>query len=228
MSSAKHYFVTGTDTDVGKTIATVQLIRAFVLAGYKTMGMKPIASGCELHNGIPINADVSAHQAASNVQAKLELISPYRFLPAISPHLAAAEAGVEISIQHILECEQQLQQIADVVIIEGAGGWLAPISDTQRIADLAQALQAPVIVVVGMRLGCLNHALLTVNAIEQSGLQIAGWIANRIDPQFARYDENLLHLKQHIKAPFLAEIEFSADADKKTLHNAAIAQIACS
>ncbi|WP_297574758.1 dethiobiotin synthase [uncultured Deefgea sp.] len=223
--TAKLFFVTGTDTDVGKTVASAQLIRGFVNAGFKTVGMKPAASGCIRSGDILINADVEMHRAASNVQAPAALCSPYLFEPAISPHIAAQEAGVVIDLQHLKNCAQQLTTLADRVIIEGAGGWFAPLSTQATIADLATILQAPVIMVVGMRLGCLNHAMLTAKAIEQQGLTLAGWIANPVDPLFSRYDENLAHLKQQLAAPLLAELSYTPEATNAAISPTAIAQL---
>lgn len=222
---AKRFFITGTDTDIGKTVASAQLIRGFCNSGYKTIGMKPVASGCILSGDILLNTDVEAHRLASNVNAPIELVNPYRFIPAISPHLAAQDAGVEIDLQHLLNCAQQLSQLADVLVIEGAGGWYAPISEQYAIADLATQLGAPVIVVVGMRLGCLNHAQLTVDAISQRGLVIAGWIANRVDPAFDRYEDNLAFLKQRISAPLLAEIAYDTNANDLAINAHAIEQL---
>lgn len=210
-------FITGTDTDVGKTVATSQLLRAFAANGLCAVGMKPVASGCEWRDGALWNADVAAHAAASNVAAPLALVNPYRFEPPISPHLAARQAGVSVDLDHLADCAHQLAQLADVVIVEGAGGWLAPLSDTASMQDLAVKLAAPVILVVGMRLGCLNHALLSARAIEASGLPFAGWIANRIDPAMSCYAENLAYLQQHMPAPMLAEIPHVADAANQML-----------
>ncbi|QZA79847.1 dethiobiotin synthase [Deefgea piscis] len=223
--SSKLFFVTGTDTDVGKTVASAQLIRGFVNAGFNTVGMKPAASGCIRSGDILINTDVEIHRAASNVPAPAALCSPYLFEPAISPHIAAHDAGVVIDLQHLKNCAEQLTSIADRVIIEGAGGWFAPLSTQATIADLATVLQAPVIMVVGMRLGCLNHAMLTAKAIEQQGLTLAGWIANPVDPQFSRYDENLAYLKQQLAAPLLAELSYSSEAINAAISPAAIAQL---
>ncbi|QLG89810.1 dethiobiotin synthase [Chitinibacter bivalviorum] len=209
---APRYFVTGTDTEVGKTVATVQLIRLLNQQKIPTIGMKPAASGCLNSNGILINDDVVAHQNATPIAAPLALVSPYRFEPAISPHIAAREADIEIKLPHILSCAEQLSEHANTVVVEGAGGWFAPLSDTHTIADLAIALEAPVILVVGMRLGCINHAMLTAQAIKFAGLPIAGWIANQIDPHMSRYAENLAYLQTHLSAPFLAEIPHSSNA----------------
>ena len=223
--SGQLLFVTGTDTDVGKTVVSAQLIRGFVNAGFKTVGMKPAASGCIRSGDILLNTDVEMHRAASNVQAPARLCSPYLFEPAISPHIAAHEAGVVIDLQHLKNCAQQLTSLADRVIIEGAGGWFAPLSSQESIADLAYALNAPVIMVVGMRLGCLNHAMLTANAILQQGLSLAGWVANRVDPQFARYEDNLAYLKQRLTAPLLAELTFGPEALKAAISATAISQL---
>lgn len=219
------YFITGTDTDVGKTVVTAQLLRAFSLAGWRSVGMKPVASGCEWHDGALINADVIAHQDASNIDAPLHWISPYRFAPPISPHLAARQVGVSVDLAHLAHCADQLEKLADVVLIEGAGGWLAPLSDTACMADLAKQLNAPVILVVGMRLGCLNHAMLTANAILQSGLPLAGWVANQIDPDMACYADNLAWLRQKIPAPCLAEISHTQDAQYRALPAACLAML---
>lgn len=205
-------FITGTDTDVGKTIATSQLLRAFAAIGVRTVGMKPVASGCKWRDGALWNADVAAHAAAGNVAAPLNLVNPYRFEPPISPHLAARQAGVSVDLDHLADCAHQLAQLADVVVVEGAGGWFAPLSDTASMQDLAIKLGAPVILVVGMRLGCLNHARLSAQAIQASGLPFAGWIANRIDPAMSCYADNLAYLQQHLFAPMLAEIPHANDA----------------
>ncbi|MBM5575608.1 dethiobiotin synthase [Deefgea sp. CFH1-16] len=223
--SGKLFFVTGTDTDVGKTVASAQLIRGFVRAGFDAVGMKPAASGCIRSGDILINTDVELHRAASNIQAPAALCSPYLFEPAISPHIAAHEAGIDIDLQHLKNCAEQLTSIADRVIIEGAGGWFAPLSTQATIADLATELQAPVIMVVGMRLGCLNHAMLTAKAIKQQGLTLAGWIANPVDPLFSRYAENLAYLKQQLAAPLLAELSYTPEALNAAISPVAIAQL---
>ncbi|MDR3412686.1 MAG: dethiobiotin synthase [Formivibrio sp.] len=211
------FFITGTDTDAGKTVATCQLLRAFVVQGFRSIGMKPVASGCEWRQGELCNGDVARHATAGSVHAPLEWVSPYRFEPPISPHLAARQAGMPIDLDHLVECAAQLEQLSDVLLIEGAGGWLAPLSDEACMEDLAVRLNAPVILVVGMRLGCLNHAFLTARAIMQSGLPFAGWIANRIDPDMDCYAENLACLRKDISAPCLAEIAYSQDATNLAL-----------
>lgn len=221
------YFVTGTDTDAGKTVATAQLLRALAAAGIKAAGMKPVASGCEWRDGLLWNSDVAAHAAASGIRVPAHLACPYLFEPAISPHLAAEEAGVTTDPERIVSTAKELQTLADVVLLEGAGGWYAPLTHQFTMADLAQRLQAPVILVVGMRLGCLNHAMLSARAITDSGLKLAGWIANQIDPQMQRYAENLDYLKSHLPAPLLAEMAYQTDAQGQTLAAGAIEILAC-
>lgn len=199
---AQSYFVTGTDTNVGKTYVSAGLIQHFVAQDIKTIGMKPVASGCKLaENNILINEDVSILTKCSNVSAPLDLINPYRFKPAIAPHVAAEKAGVTIDIEVIANAYQALTKLADVVIVEGAGGFLVPLNTKKTLADLAVKLDLPIILVVGMRLGCINHALLTVEAIQNRGLKLAGWVANQIDPNMPVFEENLTTLRRHIFAP---------------------------
>jgi len=200
------YFITATDTDAGKTYIASALVRHFAQQGLKSVGMKPIAAGCEWVDGKLQNSDVHQLTQASNVDAPLSLINPYTFQPPIAPHIAARQVGVEIALDKIQQAFVQLSQLADVVIVEGAGGFLVPLNDTQTMADLAASLNIPVILVVGMRLGCINHALLSVQAIQASGLTLAGWVANQIDPNMAMLAENIQTLKQRINAPCLAEV----------------------
>lgn len=196
------YFIVGTDTGVGKTFIASRIVQQFANQGYKTVGMKPIASGCEKNaQGEWVNEDVTALTNASNVQAPLDLINPYHFQPSIAPHIAASQAGAEMQIPHILQSFHALQKQADIVIVEGAGGFLVPINSQETLADLAVALKLPIILVVGMRLGCINHTLLTVEAIKNRGLHLAGWVANQIDPEMPVFDENLDSLKARIVEP---------------------------
>lgn len=201
------YFVIGTDTNVGKTYVASALVRHFAAKGYSTIGMKPIASGCMRDgNGVLLNDDVSALAAASNVPASLDLINPYRFEPAIAPHIAAAQVEKIIDCEVIRLAYQQLKAVADVVIVEGAGGFLVPLNNQETLADLAVLLNIPVILVVGMRLGCINHALLTVEAIKSRGLTLAGWVANRVDAEMPVFEENLVSLQQRIAAPCISVV----------------------
>lgn len=206
------FFVTGTDTGVGKTTVTVALMRALVASGRRVVAMKPIASGCEWIDGVWQNEDVAKLVAASNVSAPLSLINPYRFDPPIAPHIAAAQAGVEISLAVIHDAFAALQTLADVVIVEGAGGLLVPINLHQTLADVMQALQLPALLVVGMRLGCINHALLTAAVLRQRQLPLVGWVANQIDPHMAVSQENLATLTEGLAQPPCLQLPYGAAA----------------
>lgn len=201
--SAQGYFITGTDTEIGKTFTSCALLAGLRQQGFSAIGMKPIAAGTDIIHGERINEDVSQLKAASDPAAP-ELINPYLFDEPIAPHIAAEKACIEINLDHILHCYQQLAQQFEVVIVEGVGGFCVPLGKHQDTAHLAQALNLPVILVVGMRLGCINHALLTVEAIRARGLTLHGWIANTIDPAMRCFEENLEALRERIPAPLLA------------------------
>lgn len=205
------YFLTGTDTEIGKTYVTCLLLRALAAEGKRALAMKPIAAGCELTPAGWYNSDVQQLKAASNVEAPLTNINPYPLQEAISPHLAARIEGIKIELDVIRTACFQLRQQADWVLVEGAGGVLAPISESLSIVDIAVALQLPVILVVGMRLGCLNHALLSAEALRLRGLPLAGWIANNPQAEtMPYYLENLATLQARMPAPLLAEVAFQA------------------
>jgi dethiobiotin synthetase len=217
------YFITGTDTGVGKTRASCALIHALRQAGHeRVVGMKPIAAGCEWvegQDGHPdqwLNEDVAQLRAASSLQVPTSFDNPYALPCAVSPHIAARLAGTSIDLAHIEASYHALSQHADAVVVEGAGGFIVPLCEMPGVfetsADLAQRLWLPVIMVVGMRLGCLNHALLTQEAILSRGLTLAGWIANVVDPHMPEQDANLDTLKAHIQAPMLAHWSWDADA----------------
>lgn len=197
------YFIAGTDTEVGKTHAACALLHAFRAQGLSAVGMKPVAAGVDTAG---VNEDVAALIAASSVAAPAELVNPYGFADPIAPHIAAREAGVTIRAEPVLAAFAELGKRADVVIVEGVGGFLVPLADDFDAADLAAALALPVILVVGVRLGCLNHALLTQEAIRARGLVFAGWIANRVDPDMNRFAENLATLTASLEAPLLGVI----------------------
>lgn len=205
-------FVTGTDTDVGKTLVSAALLLAMRDLGLKAVGMKPVAAGAEKVDGNWVNGDVAALAAASGVAAPPEWTNPYLLRDAIAPHLAAQRKGVRIEIPRIVEAYEGLAGLADWVVVEGAGGFRVPLDDRRDGADLAQALNLPVLLVVGMRLGCLNHALLTAEAVERRGLRLAGWVANRVDPGMAAFEENLADLEARLPAPCLAVIPWLAEA----------------
>jgi len=179
------FFVTGTDTGVGKTLVTVAVVRALVERGLRTAVMKPVAAGAlETPQGLR-NDDALELLGASNVKSAYEDVNPWLLSTPASPHLAARHDGVSIGAERILTAFRRLEAASDVVMVEGAGGWLAPISSVATMADIAEQLALPVIFVVGMRLGCLNHALLTREAIRSYGLPFAGWIANKMHSEMA-------------------------------------------
>jgi dethiobiotin synthetase len=199
-------FITGTDTGVGKTVVARLIVRSLVASGVRVSVMKPVAAGSAMTQEGWRNEDALGLIAESNVQLPYATVNPYCLAAAVSPHLAAREAGVTIELSRIRESFTTLRSAADQVIVEGAGGWLAPLNEREFIADLAAALDLPVLLVVGLRLGCLSHALLTVAAIRARRLTLAGWIGNLIDPDFARLAENLATLEQHIGVPPLATL----------------------
>ena len=208
----RHFFVTGTDTGVGKTTVTVRLMQQFIAQGLKVVAMKPVASGCEWVDGRWQNEDVMQLTAASNVQAPPELVNPYCFQPAIAPHIAAAHAGVEIQLDVIHDAYSELAKLADVVIVEGAGGLLVPLNKTHTMLDLLQILALPALVVVGMRLGCINHTLLTVQALQQQQIPWCGWVANQIDPDMSMPQENLQTLIDWLQQPPVLQLAYQRHA----------------
>jgi dethiobiotin synthetase len=197
----KHaYFVTGTDTEIGKTFITCALLARARQLGLSALGLKPVAAGTDAEGR---NEDVEQIRAANSLALSSAEINPYCFAPAIAPHLAAVDAGIDIDFGVIGHTVTAARQRANFVVVEGAGGFLVPLAVDRDSADLVAALDLPIILVVGMRLGCLNHALLTVEAIAARGLRLAGWVANRIDPAMARFDDNLASLTARIASPLL-------------------------
>lgn len=207
--SARGYFITGTDTAAGKTYAARLLVEALKLRGLRVAVMKPVAAGIDADG---MNEDVRLLMSASNVAAPPELVNPYCFAPAIAPHLAARLAGVSMQLEVIEQAYAQLATQADAVVVEGAGGFLVPFNDACGMDAIPRRLGLPVIMVVGLRLGCLNHALLTAEAIRARGLPLAGWIANRIDPHMAAAADNMASLRSILHAPCLGEIPWQGDA----------------
>jgi dethiobiotin synthetase len=201
-------FITGTDTDVGKTYVACKLINDYVAQGYKVVGMKPVAAGGELVDGKWLNEDVLKLEAASNVKAPRSLTNPYSFKEAIAPHIAAEIAGVEIKVEVIQQAFERLADMADIVIVEGAGGFLVPINKTESMADIAAALNIPIILVVGMKLGCINHSLLTVEAIQARNLNLHGWVANKIAPDMPFCEENIAAIAQKARMPAMANYAY--------------------
>ena len=200
------FFVTGTDTEIGKTLVSAALLFALAKTGLRTVGMKPVAAGAELHDGVWHNEDVDTLMAAASVPVATKLVSPYLMRTPAAPHIVAQQEQVSISATHILDCYRQLTQQADAVIVEGVGGFCVPLNATITTADIAEQLALPVILVVGMRLGCINHALLTAQAIKAQGLTLAGWVANTVDADMLYLNENLIAIRERLSAPLLGSI----------------------
>ena len=203
-------FVTGTDTGVGKTLVASALLRAACQAGLRAVGMKPVAAGTD---ALGRQEDVEALMAAGNVVAERSAINPYCLAPPIAPHIAADEAGVMIEPERIRAACEALRARADLVVVEGAGGILVPLGPGLDTADLAKQLELPVLVVVGLRLGCINHALMTMEAAANRGLRITGWIANCVDPEMARLPQNVDSLRARINYPLLAQLDWRVNDD---------------
>jgi dethiobiotin synthetase len=211
-ASVRGVFLTGTDTGVGKTLVAAALLHALARRGLRAAGMKPVATGCERTPAGLRNDDALRLAQHANVAAGYDEINPYAFEPAIAPHLAAAEAGVRIDLARIEGACTRLARRADRVVVEGVGGWRVPLNEREDVADLARLLQLPVVLVVGVRLGCLNHARLTAQAIAAAGVPWAGWVASCVDPHMTRAHENVLALEGMLGAPHLGTIPFLADA----------------
>lgn len=199
-------YVTGTDTGVGKTLASAALLHALRARGLRAVGMKPVASGCAPGPAGLRNEDALRIQAQTSVPVDYESLNPYAFAPAIAPHIAAAESGVHIDIARIRRAYGELAALADCVVVEGVGGWKVPLNERDTVADLAQALALPVVLVVGVRLGCINHALLTADSILHHGCILAGWVANVVDAGCERIQENVATLDARLAAPLLGVI----------------------
>ena len=206
------YFIAGTDTDTGKTTVACALLAAAKLQGLSTLACKPVASGSTVTPEGLRNNDAQQLAAQCNLDIPYSELNPHAFAPAIAPHLAARDVGTLLTAAGL---QQDVQRIlayrADLTLIEGAGGWRVPLNDRETLADLAIALQLPVILVVGMKLGCINHALLSAEAIQRDGLPLAGWIANCIDPQMARLQDNLHDLQQLMPTPCLATLPWQVN-----------------
>jgi dethiobiotin synthetase len=202
--SARGLFVTGTDTGVGKTVVACALVRGLRAQGARVAVMKPVASGSERTPSGLRNEDALALSEAAGTAAAYEDINPYCFEPPVSPHIAAKEASIDVDTGKIAYHYGRLAAGADWIVVEGAGGWLAPINDRQTMADLASSLSLPALMVVGLKLGCLNHAQLTRRAIEGRGVGFAGWVASALDPAMSRAAENLATLEWVLGEPALA------------------------
>lgn len=210
--SGRGLFVTGTDTGVGKTVIACALARAFAARGERVAVMKPVASGATRTPRGLRNDDAEVLLRAANVPLAYEEVNPYCFEPAVSPHIAAEEAGIEVDIGMIERNYRSIAARADRVIVEGAGGWLAPVNARETMADIALALQVPVVLAVGLTLGCLNHAQLTRRAIAAAGAHFAGWVASALDPAMARAAENLATLERLLGEPALEIVPFMRES----------------
>lgn len=207
----RDFFVTGTDTGVGKTLLTAALLRRLRAAGLSAAGMKPVAAGAMPGPEGRANEDALLLQAESSSPHPYALVNPWLLEAAVAPHIAAAESGVAIDVARIVDAHRALAARAQVVLAEGAGGFLVPLDASRSFAELPRLLGMAVILVVGLRLGCLNHALLTAEAIAARGLEFAGWIGNGIDPAFARREANVATLAERLRAPCLGVVPWLAE-----------------
>ena len=212
-----HYFITGTDTGVGKTFVTCALLHTLKAQGVEAIGMKPVAAGGDMSPDGLLNDDVEMLRNASSVVLSSDDLCCYLLPEPVAPHITALHEDVEIDLDVIRQRFDQLADMAETVLVEGVGGFCVPLGDSITTADLAVDLDLPVILVVGMRLGCLNHALLTQEAIVARRLTIAGWVANQIDPNMAEFDANIDALEERIRAPLLGVIEWKKFPDPSTI-----------
>jgi len=213
-------FITGTDTDAGKTYVAVALLQGLKALGYRTVAQKPVAAGV---NDSGFNTDALLLQQHATEHLSYELVNPYCLTDAVAPHLAAAKVGFCVDPAVLTAHLQQLKNTsADIALVEGAGGWLLPLDDNSTMADWVTEQQLPVLLVVGMKLGCLNHALLTVREIERSGLKLLGWVANCIDPDMAYQQENISYLQQKLTAPCLGVLPYQSEPQLNTSFAAAL------
>ena len=211
-NAVKHgVFITGTDTGVGKTVVAAALIRALAREGLRVAAMKPVAAGASMTAAGLRNADALALIAAANVTAPYETVNPYCFAAPLSPHIAARDAGIAVDIELLRQRFDELKSAADCVVVEGAGGWLTPISAGASMADVAAALTLPALLVVALKLGCLNHTFLTVRALAARGVPLAGWVGNSIDPAFERAADNIGELEMRLQ-PALAIVPYASHA----------------
>ena len=210
-------FVTGTDTGVGKTVASAALLHRLRAAGLRAVGMKPVASGCERTVDGWRNDDALRLQAASDPRPEYDDINPYALEAATAPQLAARAMGLRVDLARIGDAHERLIAQADVVVVEGVGGWAAPLDDGLDQVDLVRMLDLPVVLVVGLRLGCLSHARLTARAVEMDGLSLIGWIGSSIDPDFAERDAYVELLRDALPAPCLGVLPYAASPDPRAM-----------
>ena len=212
------FFIAGTDTDVGKTLIATGLLAAAQQRGLSTVAIKPVAAGCEQTAEGLRNDDALQLQQAMSLPLPYEQVNPVALQPAIAPHIAAEQAGKRLLLSQLAGyCQGVLMQPADMALVEGAGGWRVPLNRMETLAGLAKTLNIPVILVVGVRLGCINHALLTAEAIAADGVALAGWVASRLDPHMPCYQENLTALQARLQAPCLGEVPFLDKPDAEAV-----------
>lgn len=213
---AKPLFITGTDTEVGKTFVSVAILRALALAGKTTVAMKPVAAGCD---GNGHNEDALALQGAMTADLPYAQINPVALKTPVSPHIAAEIDGKRVTASRLEGLARGLMlRTEDVLLIEGAGGWFCPLNNKETLADFVRRLEIPVVMVVGMKLGCLNHALLTAQTIRSQGLELVGWVANCIDPEMQEQQHNIDYLRAQLAAPCLGIVPFAESASDAAEH----------
>ncbi len=211
----KGVFVTGTDTGCGKTRVTVGLMEALKRRGMRVAGMKPVASGCEMIEGRLVNDDARMIRASSSIMPDYELVNPWALPDPVSPNVAASRQGVRLVPGPVIDAYRELERVSQAIVVEGIGGWRVPLTDSLQQRDLVRMLDIPVILVVGLRLGCISHACLTAEAVMHDGLPLQGWIANRADPDYDTVAETLDYLTAVIKAPLIGEFPYRSDDDKE-------------
>ena len=213
--SMNSYYITGTDTGIGKSVASAALLHALGARGLRAVGMKPVASGCEMTADGWRNEDALLLQQASDPKPAYSDVNPYALPNPLAPELAAADAGVSIELQPIVAAHARLAAMADAVVVEGVGGWAAPLTASLDQLDVVRALELPVVMVVGLRLGCINHARLTARVIVEDGAQLVGWIANDIDPAMARSDDNFAILQRVLPVPCWGRLPHALSPDSQ-------------
>lgn len=209
------FFITGTDTNIGKTVMTCALIEHFKNKGHIVNAMKPVAAGEDIINGLKINPDVEKFTVVNSTKIPLKVINPYSFDEAIAPHIAANRNNKEVNLDYIKKQFLILQNKSEYLFVEGAGGYLVPLNESKTISDLISYLDIPIILVVGIRLGCINHTMLTVESIKNNNQQIFGWIANTVESDMEGNSENLDYLKKNINAPLIGNVPFLNNIDSK-------------
>jgi dethiobiotin synthetase len=200
------WFIAGTDTEIGKTLIASAMLHALTKAGVRSAGMKPVAAGAVLRDGVWHNDDADILAVEASVTLPQELTTPFLLQQPTAPHIAAAQENRTIEVAHILSCYRQMSEQADALVVEGVGGFRVPLNEREDTADLAQQLGLPVVLVVGLRLGCINHAMLTVEAIAARGLRLAGWVANTADAHMLNGEANIAALSSRIDAPLLGHV----------------------